>query len=154
MNVNKVTATVKYTQDTGKGVWKSLELGCEASINEREDWQTAQATLYGQLAQQFKALWSQNGVVPHVHAPEGHRIDVQPSQHESGGAPPHGEPAATQPATSPVSQAKPQAAAPTREHWCEEHQTEFKKRTGEYGEFFSHSIKGTKPLQWCNESKK
>jgi hypothetical protein len=59
MNVTKVTATVRFTQDTGKGAWKSLELGCEASINEREDWQTAQATLYGQLAQQFKALWSQ-----------------------------------------------------------------------------------------------
>ena len=100
MNVNKVTATVKYTQDTGKGVWKSLELGCEASINEREDWQTAQATLYGQLAQQFKALWSQNGDVPHVHAPEGHRIDVQPSQHESGRG--GGPPTESQPQPNPL----------------------------------------------------
>jgi hypothetical protein len=57
MNVTKVTATIRYSQDTGKGAWKSLELGGEASINEREDWQAAQATLYGQLARQFKTLW-------------------------------------------------------------------------------------------------
>jgi hypothetical protein len=84
MQVNKVTATVRYSQDTGKGAWKSLELGCEANINEREDWMVAQATLYGQLAQQFKALWSQNGTASHAQeAPEAPRIDAQPSSAQS-----------------------------------------------------------------------
>jgi hypothetical protein len=78
MQVTTVTATVKYTQDTGRGAWKSLELGAEASINEREDWQQAQATLYGQLAQQFKTLWAQNGSAS-MNAPEGHQVPVQAS---------------------------------------------------------------------------
>jgi hypothetical protein len=76
MQVNRVTATVRYSQDTGKGAWKSLELGCDASIDPKEDWQKAQASLYGQLAQQFKTLWSQNGTAPE-HALEGRQIDAQ-----------------------------------------------------------------------------
>jgi hypothetical protein len=74
MNVNKVTATVRYSQDTGKGAWKSLELGCEASITERENWQATQAHLYSDLAQQFKSLWSQTGQAPE-HKPEDHLIN-------------------------------------------------------------------------------
>jgi hypothetical protein len=38
-------------------------------------------------------------------------------------------------------------------HFCSEHSQEFKKRTGQYGEFWSHQIKGTRN-QWCNEAKK
>ena len=34
-------------------------------------------------------------------------------------------------------------------HFCSEHSQEFKKRTGQYGEFWSHQIKGAH--QWCNE---
>jgi hypothetical protein len=133
MNVSKVTATVRYSQDSGKGAWKSLELGCEASVNEREDWMKAQATLYGQLAGQFKTLWSQNGTIPHAQdAPEGHRIDAQPS---SAQASPDGN----------VSQ-------PASAHFCQEHGVPFKARAGQYGEFYSHQIKGTR--EWCNEAKK
>ena len=134
MNVNKVTATVRFSQDTGKGAWKSLELGCEASISEREDWQTAQATLYGQLAQQFKGLWSQNGTTPHQahaqEAPEDHRIDAQPSSAQSA----------------------PNGSQHNPEHFCQEHNQEFTARKGQYGEFYSHPIKGTR--EWCNEAKK
>ena len=126
MNVNKVTATVRYSQDSGKGAWKSLELGIEASIDEREDWQKAQATLYGQLAHQFKALWSQNGTAPDTHQ-EGHLIDAQPS--------------------SP--QASPDGSQQHSAHFCQEHGVPFKARTGPHGDFWSHQIKGTK--EWCNE---
>jgi hypothetical protein len=83
MNVNKVTATVRYTQDTGKGAWKSLELGCEASIDERENWRAAQAQLYAELASQFKTLWSQNGYAHGQTHQEGPRIDAQPAFEEN-----------------------------------------------------------------------
>jgi hypothetical protein len=47
-------------------------------------------------------------------------------------------------------QEPPQAETPpVKEHWCSEHCVEFKKRTGRYGEFWSHQITGTH--QWCNE---
>ena len=33
MEVNKISATVRYSQDTGKGSWKVVELGAEATIS-------------------------------------------------------------------------------------------------------------------------
>jgi hypothetical protein len=128
VNVTKVTATVRYSQDTGKGAWKSLEIGVEASINEREDWQKTQAHLYSDLAKQFKALWSANGVTTHQ---EGHQTDAQPSS------------ALSSPDDS---------SQRTDTHYCQDHGVPFKARNGQYGEFYSHQIKGTR--QWCNEAKK
>jgi hypothetical protein len=127
MNVNKVTAVIRYSQDTGKGAWKSLELGIEASISEREDWQEAQAVLYGQLARQFKTLWSQNGTTPAKEVLEGQQVNEERSipQDNNGQPPP--------------------------EHFCREHGVPFKARKGQYGEFYSHQIKGTR--EWCNEAK-
>ena len=49
MEVNKISATIRYSQDTGKGSWKVVELGAEASISDREFWQQAQSELYYQL---------------------------------------------------------------------------------------------------------
>ena len=51
MEVNKISATIRYSQDTGKGSWKVVELGAEASISDREFWQQAQSELYYQLTQ-------------------------------------------------------------------------------------------------------
>jgi hypothetical protein len=42
-----------------------------------------------------------------------------------------------------------ESPATTRQHFCMEHNQEFKKRTGPHGVFYSHQIKGTK--DWCNE---
>ena len=39
MKVDKVTATIKYSQDTGKGAWKAVELGAEATIDANDAWQ-------------------------------------------------------------------------------------------------------------------
>ena len=36
MKVEKVSATIRYSQDTGKGAWKVIELGAEASVSDRE----------------------------------------------------------------------------------------------------------------------
>ncbi|MCH8279359.1 MAG: hypothetical protein J4O03_08785 [Chloroflexi bacterium] len=38
MKVDRVSATIKYSQDTGHGAWKSVEIGAEASVDERERW--------------------------------------------------------------------------------------------------------------------
>ena len=58
MEVNKISATIRYSQDTGKGSWKVVELGAEASISDREFWQQAQSELYYQLTHQLRTLWS------------------------------------------------------------------------------------------------
>jgi len=107
MKIEKVSATIRYSQDTGKGAWKVIELGAEASIGQKDNWKQAQTELYYQLGDQLRALWanaSSNGAGAAVNAP--------------GGAKSHGdEPAASEPAQTP------------RQHWCEQHQTEFKRRS-------------------------
>jgi hypothetical protein len=134
MNVNKVTATVRYSLDTGHG-WKSLELGAEASLDPKERWQPAQAQLYAELASQFKALWAQNGNGHPETRQEGHRIDAQASSEQRD----------QQNTTTPP----PESSTPAQEHWCREHQVEFQRRTGKNGTFYSHKA----PDGWCNERK-
>jgi hypothetical protein len=57
MKVEKVSANIRYSQDTGKGAWKVIELGAEASVDAKEQWQAAQTLLYAELGKQLKALW-------------------------------------------------------------------------------------------------
>ena len=42
LEVNKISANIRYSQDTGKGAWKVVELGAEATISDREHWTQAQ----------------------------------------------------------------------------------------------------------------
>jgi len=60
--------------DNGKGAWKAVEIGAEGSVDAKENWQVAQASLYVQLSQQLKILWSngqkpQEGAECHTNAP-------------------------------------------------------------------------------------
>ena len=68
MKIEKVHATVKYSQDTGKGAWKAVEIGAEATVDAKDRWQTAQQQLYGELSQQLHNLWS-NGKTAHSENP-------------------------------------------------------------------------------------
>ena len=54
MIITTVSATIRYSQDTGKGSWKVIEIGAEASIGEREHWKQAQSELYYQLTHQLR----------------------------------------------------------------------------------------------------
>ncbi len=58
MIITTVSATIRYSQDTGKGAWKVIEIGAEGSVDARENWKSAQAFLYHELGQQMKVLWS------------------------------------------------------------------------------------------------
>jgi hypothetical protein len=127
MRVTTVTATLRYSAEA-QGAWRSIEVGAEATLtNSDEDWRAAQANLYQQLGQQLRALWNGKGQEGQQN---GHQSNVQASTSQGD---------ANNDGTKP------------REHWCEEHQTAYKKRTGQYGEFWSHQIKGTR--QWCNEAR-
>ena len=57
MKVTTVTANIKYSLDTGHG-WKAIELGAEATVDTKETWTEAQASLYQQLGCQLRALWT------------------------------------------------------------------------------------------------
>ncbi len=54
MKVEKISVTIRYSQDTGKGAWKVVELGAEASVSDREHWKQAQSELYYQLGDQLR----------------------------------------------------------------------------------------------------
>jgi hypothetical protein len=58
MKVDRVTATIRFSQDSGKGAWKSVEVGAEATLAPTEDWRIAQEQLYHELGQQIKTLWT------------------------------------------------------------------------------------------------
>lgn len=138
MKVDKVTVNVRYSRALAQGEHKTVELGVEASIDAREDWQAAQATLYSQLAQQFRELWQKNGTTPHA-------LDVPVS---STGQAPGGHQIGTQPSSAVEAPPAP-ASLPAATHYCTEHNQEFQRRvnkdTGK--EFYSHrQDKG-----WCNE---
>lgn len=125
MKVEKITATVRYSQDTGKGAWKVIELGAEASISDREFWKQSQSELYYQLAGQLQTLWSNrsnNGTGAALNSQNGAESPAEP-------------PTASEPTQTP------------REHWCYPHNLEWKRRTKNGTVWYSHRQgKG-----WCNE---
>ena len=38
VRITTVTATTKYSQDTGKGAWKAVEIGVDATVDAKERW--------------------------------------------------------------------------------------------------------------------
>ncbi len=120
MKVERVTATIKYSQDTGHGAWKAVEVGAEASVDESERWAEALAHLYSGLGQQLKALWASKKVQVATENPG----DIS------------GPPATrTTPATPP-------------EHYCQNHQVEFKRYSRWNQIWFAHRLPDGK---WCRE---
>ena len=49
MKVDRITAQVRYSQDTGHAAWKAIEIGAEATLDDREWWSEALAHLYADL---------------------------------------------------------------------------------------------------------
>jgi hypothetical protein len=128
MKVDQVTATVRYSQDSGKGAWKSLEIGAEATIAPNEDWHTAQERLYSELGQQIKALWANgNGSGTAQNGPE-----KPPSTPLRAGS---------QPATS-------QPESPEPDHFCRQHQTPFRRYEKDGRVWYSHKAGNN---TWCKE---
>ena len=70
MKVNRITAQVRYSQDTGHSAWKAIEIGAEATVDEKERWSEALAHLYADLGRELKTLWAANG--------NGHKLQESP----------------------------------------------------------------------------
>jgi len=121
MQISKIAAHVRFSKDIG-GSWKSVELSAEASVSDREHWKQAQSELYFQLTDQLRQLWNNGAGAP---------------LNGASGAESHGEPpAASEPTETP------------REHWCEEHQAEFKRRQKAGVIWYSHKAPDG---SWCSE---
>ena len=125
MKVERVSATIKYSQDTGHGAWKAVEIGAEASVDDREGWSQALAHLYGDLGQQLKGLWA-NG-----NGQKGQEATVSPREPLSGST-----------ATRTTLVAPP-------EHHCQDHQVEFKRYSRGNQAWYAHRLPDGK---WCREN--
>ena len=101
MKVTTVSANIRFSKEIA-GAWKVIELGADASIDSRESWQVAQSRLYDLLGQQLRAMWASNGKAQDgVEKPTGAASEAEP----------------------------PQTSAQPPEHYCQEHQTVFKRYT-------------------------
>ncbi len=120
MKVEKISANIRYSQDTGKGAWKVIELGAEATVSDREHWKQAQSELYYQLAGQLQTLWSNGSNNSNGAALNG-----------AGGA---------ETAIQPLSEPAPVSGSETQtEHWCEEHQMAHTQKHGkDESTWYSH----------------
>lgn len=125
MKIDRVKATIRYSQDTGTGAWKAVEIGAEAEIAPGSAWQGEVATLYADLSSKLRQLWqtgerqiSQQGTVGQALPRNG----AAPGQ--------------TPPANS------------DNQHWCREHQTEFRRRGSDGRSWYSHR---TAEGKWCQE---
>lgn len=61
MKVTTISASVRYSKPLPDGAWKAVELSAEANLEPNETWSEALASLYQDLGQQLKALWTANG---------------------------------------------------------------------------------------------
>jgi hypothetical protein len=130
VKINEVTTTVRYSAEA-KGAWRSIEVGATASLGPDDNPDTAQNELYDWVASQVKASWSKGKIKGNAeHGISGPQVNGQHSAAQANGA---------------------GASQPDLDHFCQEHNQEFKKRTGRFGDFWSHQVNGTG--QWCNEAK-
>jgi hypothetical protein len=100
MRATSISVKVRYSKPLADGSHKTVELFCEASLNNGEEaWQEAQTTLYRQLGEQMKYVWSGN---------------------------------------SNGKQTQAETPAPPKEHFCEEHNQEFKRHERDGRIWYSH----------------
>ena len=128
MQVDRVRATIRYSQDTGKGAWRALEIGAEANLDPGETMDEAQAELYANLRNQFMVFWN---------TPKHSEADVQLPL-----------PAKGQPKPEPAPEPEPDQEPDV--HWCDDHGQEFKRREKNGRAWYSHYLGDG---QYCNESR-
>ena len=58
MKVTTVSASVRYSRAINTGEYKTIELSAEATLEPQEAWIEAQASLYTDLGQQLRTLWT------------------------------------------------------------------------------------------------
>ena len=58
MKITTISASVRFSKAIQPGCYKTIELSAEGTLNPNENWHEAQATLYTDLGEQLKALWT------------------------------------------------------------------------------------------------
>ena len=98
MKITTVSANVRYSKDMGHGAWKVIELGAEATLDAKDSWEEAQHQLYEKLSQQLQKMWANGKTTQNGDDSAGETTKAR----------------------------EPLPAPQKPEHWCQEHQVEFK----------------------------
>jgi hypothetical protein len=131
MNVQNISVHIRYSKPLADGSYKTVELAAEGTLAPDEDYHDAQVTLYHELGETMKYVFSGNG-------------SSKPTLTGSG-KPQNGP---EKPVQAPARKA---SAIPTRpEHWCEEHNCDFNRYEKNGRVWYSHRVGNTK--EWCRES--
>ena len=128
MKVTEIGATVRFSKPQPDGSHKTIEVTARGSTDEKESWRTALAWLYSELGSELKHIWANGNGKTKQCASGGPESNVAPSQTVE---PPNG-------------QLEPPA------HYCQEHQTEFKRNSRGNNVWYSHRLPCGK---WCQEGK-
>ena len=116
-----MSASVRFSGAVGPSRFKTVELSAEATVQGDEDWQDAQSELYQELGKQVKYLWLQGQKA----------LEVAEKATEDIPGPDLTEP------------------PPVPDHYCLEHQTEFKRYQRGADTWYSHK---TDDGTWCRET--
>ena len=125
MKVDRITAQIRYSQDTGHGAWKAVEIGAEATVDGREHWSAVLSQLYAELGSELKRLWANGNGKPQESAQDGAERTV----------------AAPQATEQPV---QPNGS----NHHCQQHGVLFKQYHRGNNSWYAHKAPDGK---WCRE---
>ncbi len=84
MKVTTVSASVRYSRALQSGEYKTIELSAEAALDPNEMLTEAQATLYQDLGQQLRTLWTvkANGSGQSEHHCQEHQTEFKKYEKE------------------------------------------------------------------------
>jgi hypothetical protein len=83
MRATSISVSVRYSKPMLDGSYKTVELTCEASLNNSEEtWQEAQTTLYKQLGEQMRYVFNGNSSgKPAIQEQSQTEVPAPPQEH-------------------------------------------------------------------------
>ena len=140
MQVNVIKIQLRYSKNVEQGVYKTLEIGAEASIKETETLEKEYDNLYTFLSNELTNLWNR---------PEVPKKEVKSEDSVSGSMPEELPlPKNPNPSDNPPLPCDPPLLEKSKEHFCQMHNQPFIRREKDGSEWYSHR---KDDQSWCKE---
>jgi hypothetical protein len=131
MEIQTITVHVRYSKPMTDGAFKTVELGAEASLSPGDDYHEAQVSLYHELGETMKYVFSGNG-----------------SGKPANGSERRTEPDEVKPVETPTRKGASTPRPDRPQHWCEKHACDYARYEKNGKVWYSHKVGNT----WCRES--
>ena len=140
MKVERVTATIKHSQDIGGGARQSLEIGAEATCDVWLTWQEAQASLVAELSRQLTTLWTVNLNCHNAKEDKEDKEDNESTELESSELTPISD--------QSLDHTNGKVPVQPPEHYCGKHKAKFKRYLRGEERGYAHKVGD----RWCLET--